>query len=78
MQTMADGLDRMLLVATALIEIGREVELAGVESGIGQLCAGVLDLPPDAGRAFRPTLIALLMRLDAAEGTLRLRHATAD
>ena len=75
MQQMATGLDRMLLVATALIEMGRTVELAGIESGVGRLCAGVLDLPPEQGREFRPTLIALRTRLDAAEGTLRLHHA---
>src|SRR5579875_1055343 len=75
MRQMAAGIDRMLLVATALIEMGRTVELAGIEAGVGRLCAGALDLPPELGREFRPTLIALRTRLDAAEGRLRLRHA---
>jgi hypothetical protein len=73
--SMAAGFDRMLLLAASLIETGRQVELAGIESGIGRLCACVLDLPPEQGRAFRAELASLLARLDAAEGALRRRHA---
>lgn len=75
LRDMATGLDRMLVVASALIETGRIVDLAGIENGVGQLCAGVLDLPPELARQLRPALIALGTRLDGAEGTLRLRHA---
>jgi len=75
LRDMASGLDRTLVVASALVQTGRRVDLAGIENGVGQLCAGVLDLPPELGRAMRPTLIALGLRLDAAEGTLRLHCA---
>lgn len=74
LRDMAAGLDRTLVVASALVETGRSVDLAGIENGVGQLCAGVLDLPPELGRELRPTLIALGLRLDAAEGALRLRR----
>ena len=46
-------------VARALVETGRTVDLAGLQSEVGLLCAKTLDLPPDEGRRMRPRLIAL-------------------
>ena len=61
---MAEGLGRTMCIARTLVEHGRTVDLAGLDRGVGLLCAKSLDLPPDAGRAVRPTLAALLEEAD--------------
>jgi hypothetical protein len=60
----ADGATATLRLAAALATAGRAIDLGGLDNEIGRLCAGLLDLPPEAGRRMRPRLIALLAELD--------------
>ena len=46
-------------IANGLAISGRAIELAGLESMAGLLCAQILDLPPENGRALRPSLLAV-------------------
>jgi hypothetical protein len=61
---LADGLAKTLRIAKALLQSGREIDIAGLETMIGLLCARALDLPPEHGRAVRPELIALRKETD--------------
>jgi hypothetical protein len=68
---MAEGLASTLRLARAMAGAGREVDLAGIDGGIGQLCARCLDLPPERGRAMRPVLASLLADLDSLAAALQ-------
>jgi hypothetical protein len=54
-----EELTRIIGVAHALVDAGRHIELEGLDSQVGLLCAKTLDLPMDDGRRVRPRLIAL-------------------
>lgn len=56
---LADELAKTIGVARALAEAGRVIDLTGLDSRIGLLCAKSLDLPPEQGRTMRPRLIEL-------------------
>src|SRR6476469_6006414 len=58
-RALSDELTNIVGVARALVEAGRDVDLAGLDRQVGLLCARTLDLPPDEGRSLRPRLIAL-------------------
>ena len=58
-RALSDELTNIVGVARALVEAGRDVDLAGLDRQVGLLCAKTLDLPPDEGRRLRPRLIAL-------------------
>jgi hypothetical protein len=60
---LAERLGRTAAVARALILAGRTVELAGIEDGVGLLCAKTLDLPRDQARHVLPSLYAVLEQL---------------
>jgi len=60
----ANGVAATVRVAAALAMSGRQLDLAGLDGEIGKLCAGMLDLPPDQGRAVRQRLVDLLAELD--------------
>lgn len=62
---LGERLARTVSVARALTVARREVELAGLEDGVGMLCAQTLDLLPDEARAMVPVLTELLAQLDA-------------
>ncbi|MGH7044705.1 MAG: hypothetical protein ACREFY_21580 [Acetobacteraceae bacterium] len=64
------GLLDTLGVARALAETGRRLDLAGLDSQIGLLCARMLDLEPDEGRVARVELIRLRADLDALAAVL--------
>lgn len=68
--TFADRLARTLSVARALILSGRTVDLAGIEDGIGLLCAKTLDLAPDEARAMLPTLLAMRGEVESLTAVL--------
>jgi hypothetical protein len=74
----ADGVTQTLGVARGLVEVGRYVDLAGLEDQVGLLCAKALDLPPADGRAMRIELIAVLARVEALSVALRRALYPAD
>lgn len=59
-----------LRIARILIEDRRRIDLAGLDSEIGRLCAAVLDLDPAIGRSFKPRLFALLAEVETIEARL--------
>ena len=61
---MGDGLARTICIARVLVENGRTIDLAGLDRGVGLLCAKALDLPAEIGRSVRPNLIALIAEVD--------------
>ncbi len=69
--SLAARLATTIATARALARNGRRVDLAGLEDGIGQLCARTLDLPHAEARAMRPTLLDLLRRLEDLAAELR-------
>jgi hypothetical protein len=68
---MAARLVRTVAVARALVKSGRAVELAGLQDGIGILCAQTLDLPAEEGRAMLPALRELVAQLEALTEAFR-------
>ena len=72
---LADELSRTIGLARALAQSGRTIDLAGLDTRIGLLCAKSLDLPPEEGRALRPRLIALSGSIEALSRTVSARAA---
>jgi hypothetical protein len=60
-------------IARRLVEGGKQVDLAGLDSQMGFVCARALDLPPEEGRALRPALLELLQAVDALSAALMAR-----
>ena len=69
---MANDLERTVVIAGALLQYGRSIDLTGLDNGVGLLCAKSLDLPPGQGRAVRARLTSLLAALNQLE---QLLHA---
>jgi hypothetical protein len=59
-----EGMEGTLALARALVEGGRQVDLAGLDGEATALCAAVMTLAPAQGRALRPALEALLRQVD--------------
>ncbi len=68
---LATRVSRTLGVARALAERGRRLDLAGIEDGIGVLCAQTLDLPTPEARCMLPVLREVLAQLDTLSATLQ-------
>jgi hypothetical protein len=68
---LATRVSRTLGVARALAERGRQLDLAGIEDGIGVLCAQTLDLPTADARCMLPVLREVLAQLDCLAAALR-------
>jgi hypothetical protein len=68
---LATRVSRTLGVARALAEHGRTLDLAGIEDGIGVLCAQTLDLPNKDARCMLPVLREVLAQLDSLSATLQ-------
>jgi len=68
---LATRVSRSLGVARALAERGRRLDLAGIEDGIGVLCAQTLDLPTRDGRCMLPVLREVLAQLDSLSAVLQ-------
>jgi len=62
---------RTLGVARALAERGRRLDLAGIEDGIGILCAQTLDLPTQDARCMLPVLREVLAQLNALSAAIQ-------
>ena len=73
----AGSLARTLSLARALVEAGRRIDLTGLDSQVGLLCARALDLDPEDGRSVRSHLIALRSEIDAL-AVLLARSPPAD
>ena len=67
---LATGLLNTIAVARALAENGRRLDLTGLDSQVGLLCARMLDLEPDEGRIARVELLRLRADLDALAAVL--------
>jgi len=74
-RALAEELSRIVDVARALVEAGRAIDLAGLDSQVGLLCAKSLDLPPEEGRRVRPWLVALSGAVEALWRALAARGA---
>lgn len=64
-RALSEELTKMVGVARALVEAGRAIDLTGIDSQVGLLCAKSLDLPSGDGRRMRPRLIALFGSMEA-------------
>jgi hypothetical protein len=53
-----------LMLARALVEAGRRVELAGLDRDVATLCTAVLRMEPAAARGMRGAMEGLLHHLD--------------
>lgn len=68
-QDMAEGLGKLLGLASALAGSGRRVDLAGLDQTIGRFCAQTLDLGPEA-KALRPVLFGLVGQIERLRASL--------
>jgi hypothetical protein len=65
-----EAMDSTLAVATALASAGRRLDLDGLEGEMTRLCGAVLMLPAEEGRAMRPAMAGLLVRLEGLSTAL--------
>ncbi len=61
---MGSRLSRTLGIARALAESGRQLDLRGIEDGVGQLCAQTLDLPNAEAHGMVYMLREILAQVD--------------
>ena len=64
---------RAMGIARAMIGAGRVLDLTGIDDGIGLLCAQVLDLPPQEGKAMLFQLEELRAQTDEVAARIRLQ-----
>lgn len=58
-------ISKILCITSAMLRSGRSIDVAGLDTAVGQLCASCLDLQPHSGLAMRPFLEMTLRDLDA-------------
>ena len=75
-RALAEQLTAMVTGATGSLRAGRDVDLAGLDSEVGLLCAKSLDLPADEGRRVRPWLVGLSGGIEALSQALAARRRT--
>jgi hypothetical protein len=75
-RVLAQRLTRVVTAAAATLRDGRHVDLAGLDSEVGLLCAKSLDLPPEEGRRVRPWLVGLSGGIEALSQALAARRRT--
>ncbi|MGK7868698.1 hypothetical protein [Falsiroseomonas sp. E2-1-a20] len=63
-QAAIEAMGGTVLMARALVESGRRVDLEGLDRDATALCAAVLGLAGDQGRLLRPALEGLLRQVD--------------
>ena len=62
-RSLAASLLGTIEVARTLAKSGRKLDLTGLDTHVGLLCAKALDLSPDEGRAFREQLVGIRREL---------------
>jgi hypothetical protein len=65
-------LSRTIGVARALVRGGRQLDLTGIDDGVGLLCAKILDLPDQEARTMLPALLDVLGQVEALQAALRI------
>lgn len=65
------ALDGTLVVARALVESGRRIDLGGLERDAVALCAAVLVLDVAEARRLRPAIEALRLQVDSLAAAMR-------
>jgi hypothetical protein len=63
--------DGTLVVARALVEAGRRIDLDGLEREAVALCAAVMALDVGEARSLRPAIEALRQQIDCLAATMR-------
>lgn len=66
-----DHMAATVAVASGMAAAGRTLDLAGLDSTAGALCAQILDLPPAEGLGFRAALLELDGKLAALATAIR-------
>lgn len=74
MRAAAEALLVTVGLARELAVSGERIDLTGLDNQVGQLCAGVLDLPLVAGRGLRAAMIRLGQETEALSVALRARE----
>jgi hypothetical protein len=67
-----DELHGVLSLAEALLLTGRDLDLQGLQGEVATICATVMALPPEDGRAMRPALSGLLAQVEELRGRLSM------
>lgn len=49
-------ISQMISISIAMVKAGRTIDISGLDTAVGQLCASCLDLPPHSGLTMRPFL----------------------
>jgi hypothetical protein len=75
LRDLAMRLIRTMSVARGLVRGGRTLDLAGIEDGVGLLCAQALDLPADQGRPLVGPLRDVLAEVEGLAAALREARA---
>lgn len=65
-----ESLRGTLSLARALVDAGRDVDLAGLDANAAALCAAVSLLPLESARTLRAPLLALLAEVDGLGAAL--------
>ena len=73
----SERLARAMGIARAMIGAGRELDLTGIDDGIGLLCAQVLDLPPPDSKTMLFHLEELRAQADELAAKIRT-HLSGD
>jgi len=68
--SLGEDLARTVCIARVLSDNGRAVDMAGLDRGIGLVCAKALDLPQDQGHHMVPHLAALLGEIEQLTASL--------
>ena len=66
-----EAMDGTLIMARALVEGGRRIDLAGLDREAGRICAAVMALDVEEAKRLRPALEALRRQVDGLSVSLR-------
>src|SRR6478752_1031450 len=77
-RSLAGGIVTTIRLSRALVDTGRNVDLAGLDRIVGLLCAKALDLQPEQGRELVPELSAMLREIDGLSAALAAAMAPSE